>query len=373
MNLDVLRRKRIQRLRIKAPAHSGQQRIYFVLERATRKFPGDIGLWMQYIEYSRKQKAYKKLAQILTSVVRLHPSNPQLWIYAAQFFVDEHADMTEARSYMLRGIRFCKGSRDIWLEYTKLELVYIAKVAARHKVLGLADQATARPEDLFAKGSDRDLLPLPTLTAEDLDPKYPSEALLGAERLQELNSSPALADAIPMAIFDAAMKNFDQDAKLGQQMFDIVSRFRSIGQQQAYLRHIVESLSATNPDDVATAICEMKFSLGDCSHESPDFPSRLGFVLKKMRIAIEDPRFKNCRWDLAMQCTYWLIELRSASDLDTALVAVINSSLQHTSQVLTNLNSPPVIQRARELSALRSTLEASGASSRPQAILSPQV
>src|SRR3954454_5830774 len=84
-NVDALRRKRVRRLSLKAPAHNGQRRIFFILDRGTRKFPGDIGLWMQSIEYARKQKAHKKLSQIFTNVLRLHPTKPDLWIYAAQF------------------------------------------------------------------------------------------------------------------------------------------------------------------------------------------------------------------------------------------------------------------------------------------------
>ena len=92
---------------------------------------------MQSIEYARKQKAHKKLSQIFTNVLRLHPTKADVWIYAAQFAMDVHADMTEARSYMQRGLRFCKNSKKMWLEYAKLEILYIAKIAARRCVLGL--------------------------------------------------------------------------------------------------------------------------------------------------------------------------------------------------------------------------------------------
>src|SRR5277367_1229970 len=40
MNLDTLRRKRVKRLGVKVTAHTGQRRIYFILDRATRKFHG---------------------------------------------------------------------------------------------------------------------------------------------------------------------------------------------------------------------------------------------------------------------------------------------------------------------------------------------
>lgn len=85
MNLESLRKKRVKRLGVKTTNHTGQRRIFFVLDRATRKFRGDIGLWMQYVAYARKQKSNKRVSQILTTVLRLHPTKAELWIYAANY------------------------------------------------------------------------------------------------------------------------------------------------------------------------------------------------------------------------------------------------------------------------------------------------
>ena len=62
MNLDALRKKRCKRLGVKASAFGGQssqRTVFFVLDRATKKFPGDMGLWMQYINFCKKEKAGK--------------------------------------------------------------------------------------------------------------------------------------------------------------------------------------------------------------------------------------------------------------------------------------------------------------------------
>src|SRR5437016_3559762 len=200
MNLETLRRKRVKRFGIKSSNHAGQRRIFFILDRATRKFRGDLGLWMQYIEYARKEKAIKKLHQILTSVLRLHPTKPELWMYAARYTADG-ADMTAARSYMQRGLRFCKTSRGLWVEYAKLEMAYIAKISARRQILGLDDVGPENEEVIGTNAPDEDIIKLPELTAEDMDPTLEEGDDSDQNLWQNIASTPALSGAIPLAIF----------------------------------------------------------------------------------------------------------------------------------------------------------------------------
>lgn len=171
MNLDSLRKKRTKRLGVRTAGHSGQRRIFFILDRATRKFPSDLNLWIQYIEYVRKQKAHKKLSMIFTDALRLHPTSAELWVYAAKSVLDDHADMLQARSYMQRGLRFCKSAKTLWIQYAKLELIYVAKLVARQRILGL-DEASQQPKPIEDKelDNDADMIALPSITGEDLDP-----------------------------------------------------------------------------------------------------------------------------------------------------------------------------------------------------------
>ena len=102
MNLESLRKKRAKRMGVKAGGHSGQRRIMFILDRATRKFHGDIALWFQYLSYLRSQKSTgKKMKEVLTSVLRMHPTKPDLWVWGARTALDADADMTSARASCL--------------------------------------------------------------------------------------------------------------------------------------------------------------------------------------------------------------------------------------------------------------------------------
>ena len=167
MNLEYLRRKRVKRLGIKINNYTGQRRIFFVLNRATKKFPGDVGLWMEYITFAQKQGSKKSVSQLLTSVLRLHPTKPELWIYAATV---GSTTITEARSYMQRGLRLCGSSEGLWVEYAKLEMMHISKIAGRNRILAF-DVAEIERESTHNTGNDDDgIINLPAISPEDLMP-----------------------------------------------------------------------------------------------------------------------------------------------------------------------------------------------------------
>ncbi|KAK9239501.1 U3 small nucleolar RNA-associated protein 6-domain-containing protein [Lipomyces kononenkoae] len=142
MNLDLLRKKRFNRLvgngngnnsgKQQGPASvstwSGQQRIFFIFDRATDKFKGDINLWMQYISYARQQKARHLLKRILKTVLRLHPTRPELWVLAAEFELRENANRKAARNLILRGLKFNANSNQLVEAYQKLEADVIRAV-----------------------------------------------------------------------------------------------------------------------------------------------------------------------------------------------------------------------------------------------------
>lgn len=224
INVDMLRRKRVKRLGIKNPTQNGQRRIFFVFDRGTRKFPGDIQLWMQGIEYARKQKALKKVTQMLTNVLRLHPAKAELWIYAAQFALEENGDMTEARGYMQRGLRFCKNNKELWLQDFRLELNWIIKIHTRRRILGI-EKDSRKEEEVKIAGDDDNVMMLPKLTAEDIAPDDDESDKVDVDALANLDSAPALDGAIPIAVFDAAVQQFPNHSNLALKFYEEMTPF----------------------------------------------------------------------------------------------------------------------------------------------------
>ncbi|KAJ5156003.1 RRNA processing protein Utp6 [Penicillium capsulatum] len=328
MNLESLRKKRVKRMGIRSAGHSGQRRIFFILDRATRKFHGDTNLWIQYIEYARKQKAHKKLSIIFTDALRFHPTNAELWIYAAKAVLDDHADMSQARSYMQRGLRFCKSTRALWIQYAKLELIYIAKLVARQRILGLGETSQqARPaEEAGPDDLDADMLTLPQITAEDINPTGDDDEEAD-QAVQNLNNTPALSGAIPLAIFDAAMKNFNGDDLFGLEFYNMATEFQEVPCVSKILDHVVETMQTHKPTSFRTRICFIKLPTAGVSVTSPEFPRALGSSLGRLK---ESQPLSS---DLAQEVVNWLQPLTEQEDLDPALKTVLVSTTRNAQRV----------------------------------------
>ncbi|KAI4633069.1 hypothetical protein J4E83_002277 [Alternaria metachromatica] len=275
-NVDALRRKRIKRLGVRYKG-SGQRTIYFLYNRATRKFSGDLVLWMQYIDFARKDKAYKRLNDIFTSVARLHPTKPDIWILAANYFMDTQADITNARSYMQRGLRFCKNSEVMWLEYAKLETIYVGKIAGRRKILGLDIDRTKKPGT--DEDGDEDMIALPEVTAEDVNPSLKQDDSVDEVALQNLASAPVLTGAIPLAVFDSAMKQFQGKPKLAEKFFDMFAEFSQLACIPRILQHVLDYLQENSPHAVETAICRFRMLLFGCDPSDPEIALALSKAL----------------------------------------------------------------------------------------------
>lgn len=141
MAVDELRRKRKARLAVQSN-HSVSdssivRNIHLIFSRAVRRFPSDVALWMQYFNYCANADRTTSLTKIFTRALELHPHATALWILAAQHEYSVNANMLAARVLLQRAIRLNETSRQVWLEYCRLELVYMHKLAARMLLAGM--------------------------------------------------------------------------------------------------------------------------------------------------------------------------------------------------------------------------------------------
>lgn len=327
MNLDSLRKKRCKRMGVKGSMHSGQRTIFFILERATKKFPGDLGLWMQYIDFCAKEKANKKLAKVFTQVLRLRPREWGLWVLAAKHYAEVQGDMTTARSYLQRGLRFCREERRLYLEYAKLEMVYLAKLAARRKILGLDEERVVK-EVSEGFGGEEDVIALPDVTAEDIDPdanKGVEE--VNADALKRLADAPAYTGAIPIAIFDAAMKQSKDNSDVASDFFDLVASFDSVPAMRDILQHIYRHIQSTAPGSADQIICEAKMHTLGTSATSAEFPAALGqsLAVVKSRIGELPPKEKA---KMAEKAVFFLLPFLHEEELDEGVRKVLEASVK---------------------------------------------
>lgn len=327
VNVDQLRKKRVKRLGVKSTIYNGQRRVFFVFDRGMRKFPGDLKLWMQAIEYARSQQARKKVTQILTNALRLRPAKAELWIYAAQFALDENGDMTEARGYMQRGLRFCKNSNRLWLQDFRLELMWIAKIHARRHILGIQKSA-AEEVVKIAGDEDDDMLMLPKVTAQDIAADAEGMDKVDVTALETLESTPIMTGAIPIAIFDAAMKEIPSDAAFVFSFYEEACLFDDMPAVAGIREHIAACLQTNFTHSWQACAVEVLAAISNIRTDHHEFPGALRDALSSMSKGLAETRHQAAftEW-----CQSWIARLLQG-DLDPALSMVLESTLQTLQQ-----------------------------------------
>ena len=289
---------------------------------------------MQYIIFARKQKSNKKLSEIITNVLRLHPTKPELWIYAANFALEERHDIIQARAYMQRGLRFCKESKHLWFEYAKLEMTYVANIATRGQVLGL--NRTRSVEEVMSNADGRsDLISTkPNTIVSDSELNFQAVEFLDRSVLERLEALPVVSGAIPIAIFDAAMKQFKGDITVGEGFFQVIATFHGIPCAAQILQHMTSSLLNTAPSSPVALSCFIRQPLVGVEALSSRFPEAFGTVVDRLNSTMHDSTiFKSTKEGsssrslLAERIMKWMLSI-IADDLDFDIIRVIAVTLK---------------------------------------------
>jgi len=245
----------------------------------------------------------------------------ELWIYAARHAVDENSDITEARSFMQRGLRFNKGSRQLWLEYTKLELVYIAKIITRRRLLGIDGLVETQQQS----NEDENMMGLPTITAEEANPGLTEDGSdIVNSPLNNIENNSALNGTIPLAVFDAAIQEISNDVGFVFSFFNLFGTFPNLPCLSRLLDHVISHALSTYPTSPLALFMDVKAPILGAEPTSPSFPSKVGAMLSKIasHIGEASPRVK-----LYQLVTSSLQEILDTENLDPAVDTVIKSAL----------------------------------------------
>ena len=251
INLDRLRKIRARRRGVKVVNYAGSRRIFEILDRGNKKFPADLDLWMQHIGFARTEKAWKRLEALITKALRLHPTKADIWIYAGRQAFDEEADLTKARSYMQRGLRFCRDRKELWIEFIRIEMAYLAKLEGRRQVLGI--------EDNLDHGSDRDPGALANGSETTPGDKLGQSALHVANHPRP----PSDRTAVVRVLIDAAIKQFSDEEReqLLEDLYDLCASFTGLSIAKDTLSYVAKTASALLPQSPSAwfVACKMPF------------------------------------------------------------------------------------------------------------------
>ncbi|KAF3931726.1 hypothetical protein ABW19_dt0207252 [Dactylella cylindrospora] len=292
MNLESLRRKRMKRLNVRmkgASNHLGARRIFFIFQRATRKFHGDVQLWRTYVEFCRSEKSYGLLRKVMDSLLRLHPTKEELWVYAAKIAMEDNGNMTEARGYLQKGLRFCRRSRVLWLEYAKYECIFIGKVADRSQMIPVGEEGDPNGLDEVLDDMEEDSsvtlegdeIQLPTISEAELNGVEEQEDIKMRQQVTGQPNDRVLEGAIPIIVFDEAVSVIPNDPSLAVSFFKLFEDFTSLQCQKRLLAHVDVHLMTTCPTNASALLCHVKEVLVGIEVTDPTFPAALKVAFKR--------------------------------------------------------------------------------------------
>ncbi|KCV67703.1 hypothetical protein H696_05811 [Fonticula alba] len=150
MNLESLRAQRKQRLGLykhNPVDYAITNNITTIFDRAMMRFSGDTRLWVDYIRFLLAYNRLDRAAGILSRAVLSRPTEPLFWIMAASFELDKRSNFDTARALLQRGARLNRSNDvSLWVEYLRLETLFIERIRARRAMLGLSRPGVADPE-----------------------------------------------------------------------------------------------------------------------------------------------------------------------------------------------------------------------------------
>ncbi|EKD04624.1 hypothetical protein A1Q2_01084 [Trichosporon asahii var. asahii CBS 8904] len=196
INLEKLRKIRWKKLTEydrnppppSASTYSIPRRVLYILKRATAKFPGDLAVWLAYVEFGAREGMTKIVAKGLNSALQHHPLSPTLYLLQSYHHLhpgtplprsgEEDAKLGAlagpaldearpalafalegtgpARTTLLLGLRLLPGSHALWRAYVKLELGWVEALRRRWRALGIegAVDSSFDGDQLALKGGE---------------------------------------------------------------------------------------------------------------------------------------------------------------------------------------------------------------------------
>lgn len=288
-NVEKLRKKRYRRLssvglvdtKPSISDWAGTRRIMFIFDRATRRYPGDMSIWTQYLRYAKDNGAIKVIYKVYSRLLQLHPRNIDAWISAANYEFETNGNAKGARVILQKALRFNPDSLELWLAYAQLELTYISRLLVRRKLLGLLtekqqkaemDKEEAKFNKLMKDNEGEEDFRKDLISLQDSDESLKDELnhLPEADMnmLGNPETNPALRGDVVLTVFDIMVPSLlkNQNSTIiskSDRVFKIVNAFlKLIGAygelNRDYLfQHVVNYLQTYYPDDLRTYLVDI--------------------------------------------------------------------------------------------------------------------
>ena len=240
--------------------------------------------------------------------------------------------MNGARSYMQRGTRFCTRSKELWIEYAKLEMIYLAKIVTRRKILGLdieeSSETLANLEEItddIGFPTAEDVIAIPDFKTHAIRPSMIEGVKVDSEAVKDPMTTPALNGAIPLAIFDAARKQPFFCPAAAEDFFDMFASFTQVRCLPKILQHVLNSMMESYPGDSCTCSCYIRQPVLGIDPMSPEFPMAIGPTLDRLKEVMATAKSKT---ELSKKIKVWLERILGLDELDPGIQTVLRHTIR---------------------------------------------
>lgn len=311
-NLEKLRLKRYRRLaevnlvktKTSVSDWAGVRRILFTFDRATRKFPSDLDLWLRYLALAKEHGAIKVVYKVYSKLLQLQPRNIDAWLSAAKYEFEENSNAKGARVLFQRGLKINPELLVLWLNYAQFELAYVSKLLARRQVLGLVTEKQQR-EELNREESerksaleqdgdddmDKDVIQLPDDEVSEQLNHLP-EADMNVLGNPETN--PVLRGDVALTVFDLCVVELLKHVPAHSttttdksRTFDVVhgflrvvDQFPNLNRDHLYV-HVLNHIQLKYPRDIETLLIDITLPIRTVTVDDPQLAELLQLAVNK--------------------------------------------------------------------------------------------
>lgn len=142
MQLNKLVELRKQKRNIKYLSQFNSQRqfeikVNQVFDLLLKKFKGDLDLWVAAIEFAQSVGGDSRVSQLCGKGIRLFPTKEMFWVVSAKHELERNSNVTQARQVLITALKTLPRSEAVWLEYFRMEFLFVYQVLERREVQGL--------------------------------------------------------------------------------------------------------------------------------------------------------------------------------------------------------------------------------------------
>jgi U3 small nucleolar RNA-associated protein 6 len=244
-----------------------------------------------------------------------------LWILAAQFEYENNFNISGARNLLLRSLRLNPEKRELWLEYAKLECLYILKIMDRRRILGVDKPHPEIAEDKTGFEDHNEIM-LPTITENELQKKEGEFDPLLTSPLTDVTTNLALNGAIPMAVYAEAIAARPEDVSLVAGFYDVfVEFYLALSFIGSALDTVKQHLQETFPARGKTLFVQVRDHARGFTPLDKQFPSAIREMMKTAASANTLPGRDRRQFCEGM--TTYLEKILHTDGLEESLVKVL--------------------------------------------------